>query len=544
MLHALGRSLLLILALLSASAATAQRGTPQLPEPVRPLFTGAAAQCREIVESGRPGRLSLSADPKFVEEADLNGDGRPDYVVSFEALRCDNAASLYCGSAGCGYYVILSAGTGYRPAEQIDAQSLDIDRSTTPIQLRLSRHGSACGRSGAEGCRSVLAWNGRALGPVTARRPATPAAPPSAVPPAGTAWTVIRSRTGSPIARTEPGRGIVSIELACFEGKVAMSVRLPRAIGPRLALAVATGGGGAQPASYRAVLQPLGNQGSYAAVLPDRRLPDMLAGAATGAQFVVAGATVPVPLAGSTAAFREALAACYAPAAAAPARVGPAPRIPWTARPGRPAPGIYTPVAEFPCKELRWYSFYWSSIASPFRVEEGDDFNGLPIVMTPRGFYYREDPATRYERCDEAQLHPDARIWKKAAYRKVAALPIKPGIYRAVDEAGKPIPSKDNDLAGYFLFEPTRFAYIGLAYDKPGQPRNVNTVKRFRKLIQVGEGTYSEDIGADDSVGDSMGATWHVEAPDRFAGVFGEFGMVWFVPVAPATVPSAQKPRW
>ena len=73
------------------------------PATVRASFQETAAMCREA------GTGRMTFDPEtYVKRTDFNGDGRPDYVVDEAGLSCPGAASLLCGSAGCGVAIHLS----------------------------------------------------------------------------------------------------------------------------------------------------------------------------------------------------------------------------------------------------------------------------------------------------------------------------------------------------------------------------------------------------------------------------------------------------
>lgn len=49
----------------------------------------------------------FSAAPEAVTQVDLNGDGGPDWVVDSGAFQCSTAATLYCGTMGCGVDTVI-----------------------------------------------------------------------------------------------------------------------------------------------------------------------------------------------------------------------------------------------------------------------------------------------------------------------------------------------------------------------------------------------------------------------------------------------------
>jgi hypothetical protein len=135
--------LLAILALLGPKPA-------ELPVPVRKVFAQASAECRKI----DAGVLRIARAPAYVESVDLNGDGHPDYVADRAALVCSSAASLFCGTAGCGLDVLVSSPSGYRHSF-VEARTYKVVRS----QLVVTRQGDGCG-TWRSGCSQTLRWTG------------------------------------------------------------------------------------------------------------------------------------------------------------------------------------------------------------------------------------------------------------------------------------------------------------------------------------------------------------------------------------------------
>jgi hypothetical protein len=99
------RRLVLLLALCAASlsAARAAAETPRpfkasdYPLEVRKTLSVGPTTCREVEGGGAVGFA-----PDTVRRVDFNGDGRPDYVVSFENTTCGGERTGgFCGSGGC-----------------------------------------------------------------------------------------------------------------------------------------------------------------------------------------------------------------------------------------------------------------------------------------------------------------------------------------------------------------------------------------------------------------------------------------------------------
>lgn len=123
-----------------------------LPRPIQVELDAEIHDCR-------PQKVVLGRG--FVERRDVNGDGRPDYILNYEEFRCGDTGSLYCGSGGCTVKIFAATPReGYMKV--FDQIVHDVRPGTArgrPV-LTLSLHGSACGKIGAEPCRRILAWNG------------------------------------------------------------------------------------------------------------------------------------------------------------------------------------------------------------------------------------------------------------------------------------------------------------------------------------------------------------------------------------------------
>lgn len=130
-----------------------------------------------------------SIQPGYQTSADLNGDGRPDYIMDMRRIACssrEGAAAMCSGPPGtCTLFVYLSTATGHAdPPQQFEVRGWTLDQAANPPALVLQL---------PEGERRY-AWNGSALaqGGAPPARPAPPSAPPppaaaqvAAAPPAG-----------------------------------------------------------------------------------------------------------------------------------------------------------------------------------------------------------------------------------------------------------------------------------------------------------------------------------------------------------------------
>lgn len=90
--------------------------------------------------------------PDTVRKVDLNGDGRDDYVVSFEDAQCSTYATAFCGTAGCSMNFLVTLPNGVIRsvfASRIRGYEILPGKSRA---VRFQLHGSYCGRSGNPSC--------------------------------------------------------------------------------------------------------------------------------------------------------------------------------------------------------------------------------------------------------------------------------------------------------------------------------------------------------------------------------------------------------
>lgn len=96
----------------AASAAASKEtaaGSGALPGSVRAWMDSVAQGCKR--DGGHP---LPTAD--YVRTADLNGDGKPDYLVDDNRFQCNGATVQTCGSGGCSVEIFMSGPKGYTPA--------------------------------------------------------------------------------------------------------------------------------------------------------------------------------------------------------------------------------------------------------------------------------------------------------------------------------------------------------------------------------------------------------------------------------------------
>ncbi|MDR6954326.1 uncharacterized protein J2X65_003696 [Ancylobacter sp. 3268] len=135
------------------------------PQPVMDEVAGLFAQCRAA-----GGELKSNAWPEMMS-TDLDHDGRPDYLLNAQNLRCDGAATAYCANDGCDISVSLSS-AGYAPLKLRGSRPTLVqgtDRTTLDIWVDRSQCKDAA--PGAA-CWGSWRWDGAALTPRYAARPA------------------------------------------------------------------------------------------------------------------------------------------------------------------------------------------------------------------------------------------------------------------------------------------------------------------------------------------------------------------------------------
>jgi hypothetical protein len=139
----------LVFGIVAGCATASSQSAAPLPREVDAGRREAAAMC--------PGRATFEAG--YVQTADFNGDGRPDYLINEEKVKCPGSPPLFCGSGGCSSRLLLSTPNGYQTMFDGLSGTPTIDRSTQPPTLIIpTRHGTGRYR-----------WNGREMAELRGR---------------------------------------------------------------------------------------------------------------------------------------------------------------------------------------------------------------------------------------------------------------------------------------------------------------------------------------------------------------------------------------
>jgi hypothetical protein len=147
--------ILAALTILAAGSAAAQDATKPaafneraFPREVRKALQYAHDEC------GRQGggRVTFASDT--VRKLDLTGDGRDDYIVDLRDTGCDGRESVYCGTAGCTFDIIVALkGGGHRTVFSARVRTCEIMPGEGAKTIRFMLHGSYCGGSGSPSVR-------------------------------------------------------------------------------------------------------------------------------------------------------------------------------------------------------------------------------------------------------------------------------------------------------------------------------------------------------------------------------------------------------
>lgn len=147
-----------------AGQANADTPSPSLPQPVSARIAAFGPQCRDL--GGTPDAESRPQ----VATADLDRDGKPDYVLDSASLRCEGVATAYCANDGCSVAVALSS-AGYAPLDLRGANpTLALDYKANSLSLWVDRFQCGDVKPG-EACWGTWRWDGAALKASFAVRP-------------------------------------------------------------------------------------------------------------------------------------------------------------------------------------------------------------------------------------------------------------------------------------------------------------------------------------------------------------------------------------
>lgn len=144
------RGAIAVLALLACAAkpayAQAAKGVTE-PAGAKIALDHARRECRKA------RGLKLTVGPDAIRAVDLNGDGRLDYVVSWEHLTCERSPYIYCGTGGCPLAIIVALPNGkFRQLFQQHVIRYEVEDGAGARTIRFDLHGTYCDGAGADPC--------------------------------------------------------------------------------------------------------------------------------------------------------------------------------------------------------------------------------------------------------------------------------------------------------------------------------------------------------------------------------------------------------
>lgn len=144
------RALPAVVALAAGSASASDAAKPPFraidyPLEIRRALSYGPEECK------RQGGGKVTFAPGTVRKVDLSGDGRDDYVVTFQDTECAGRQSVFCGSAGCSmdFFVTLRDGR-IRNVFSDRIRGYEVRGSTGVVRFEL--HGAYCGGAGNPSC--------------------------------------------------------------------------------------------------------------------------------------------------------------------------------------------------------------------------------------------------------------------------------------------------------------------------------------------------------------------------------------------------------
>ena len=115
---------------------------------------------KAIAENKRDCK-TVAIEKGFITRKDINGDGRPDFVLDYESFICDGNPRAFCGSIGCLTQVFASLPNGaYAKVFDDNVRRIDFREVQGRPAIVVGLPGFACGKDPTEVCEVVKSWNG------------------------------------------------------------------------------------------------------------------------------------------------------------------------------------------------------------------------------------------------------------------------------------------------------------------------------------------------------------------------------------------------
>jgi hypothetical protein len=151
-----------MIAVASIAIAHAQSKPYELPSNLPKIVQDAIDENKKQCEEGEKPAVTQG----FLTLKDINGDGKPDYILDYEHFQCGEFVTRFCGTGGCLTEIFASDGDGgYSPVWNENALRIRFTTIKKRPAMRIDLHGSVCGRFGPEACAMTLYWNGSKFHP-------------------------------------------------------------------------------------------------------------------------------------------------------------------------------------------------------------------------------------------------------------------------------------------------------------------------------------------------------------------------------------------
>jgi hypothetical protein len=151
------KTLIVLLAMLTTGALAQAQKSQTLPPNLPKVVQDAMATNLKECEAGEKPLYK----PGFLTVRDINGDGKPDYILNYDHFQCGERESIFCGTGGCQTDIFASEEEkGYVPVWNKLARKVTFLTIAKRPAMRIDIHGSLCGRNGGERCTLTLYWNG------------------------------------------------------------------------------------------------------------------------------------------------------------------------------------------------------------------------------------------------------------------------------------------------------------------------------------------------------------------------------------------------
>ena len=149
---------ILLAAALLAAVPAAALDEKTLPREIRAAFDKFRRDCVKA------GGKEVSFKEDAVRTIDLNGDGRPDYIVDFDDSKCDAFEPLYCGTGGCQLAIYIARPNGRYAAIFGDVvRAYEILPGEGVRSIRFDLHGGFCGKHGPDECEKTVRITGQRI---------------------------------------------------------------------------------------------------------------------------------------------------------------------------------------------------------------------------------------------------------------------------------------------------------------------------------------------------------------------------------------------